>query len=165
MVGSILILDAPHENFPAAKLIELVQPGFPGVPLRVAPHQGDPGPLDDVVAMWGFAHDFTESIVAGAKQLRWIHSFTTGVDGIMKLKALRKDITVTSSRGLHGPQMSELTFLHMLALSRDYQRIAQNQRESRWERWSQSPIVGKTVVILGVGAIRSEEHTSELQSH
>jgi D-2-hydroxyacid dehydrogenase (NADP+) len=41
----------------------------------------------------------------------------------------------------------------MLALSRDFPRMLANQREKRWERWGQPLLAGKTVVIVGVGAI------------
>ena len=51
-----------------------------------------------------------------APKLRWIQSLTTGTDGILRLASLRADVIVTSTRGMHGPQMSELVFLLMLAL-------------------------------------------------
>ena len=54
---------------------------------------------------------------------------------------------------MHGPQMSELVFLHMLALTRDFPRMQRNQAAGRWERWPQPLLWGKTVVIVGVGAI------------
>ena len=68
-------------------------------------------------------------------------------------RALRADVTVTSTRGMHGPQMSELVFLHMLALLRDFPQMQRNQAERRWERWPQPLLSGKTIVIVGVGAI------------
>ena len=55
--------------------------------------------------------------------------------------------------GMHGPQMSELVFLHMLVLLRDYPRILRNQAAAHWERWPQPLLWHKTAVIVGVGAI------------
>jgi phosphoglycerate dehydrogenase-like enzyme len=49
--------------------------------------------------------------------------------------------------------MSELVFLDMLSLARNYPRILENQRAKRWERWPQPLLAGKTAVIVGVGAI------------
>jgi phosphoglycerate dehydrogenase-like enzyme len=85
--------------------------------------------------------------------LRWIQSLTTGTDAILKLRALRPQITVTSTRGMHGPQMSELVFLQMLALSRDFPQMQRNQTAHLWKRWPQPLLAGKTIVIVGVGAI------------
>lgn len=101
----------------------------------------------------GHHFQFDEDLLGRAPRLRWIQSLTTGTDAILKLKALRPEVTVTSTRGMHGPQMSELVFLHMLALTRDFPRMQRNQAAGRWERWPQPLLWGKTVVIVGVGAI------------
>jgi D-2-hydroxyacid dehydrogenase (NADP+) len=66
---------------------------------------------------------------------------------------MRVEVTVTSTRGMHGPQMSELVFLQMLALLRNFSRMQRNQSAHRWDRWPQPLLAGKTVVIVGVGAI------------
>jgi len=101
----------------------------------------------------GHHFQFDEDLLARAPRLRWIQSLTTGTDAILKLKALRSGVTVTSTRGMHGPQMSELVFLHMLALTRDFPRMQRNQAAGLWERWPQPLLWGKTVVVVGVGAI------------
>lgn len=107
----------------------------------------------DADVLIGHHFQFDEDLVARATKLRWIQSLTTGTDAILKLKALRPEVLVTSTRGMHGPQMSELVFLHMLALTRDFPRMQRNQAEGIWERWPQPLLWGKTVVIVGVGAI------------
>lgn len=96
---------------------------------------------------------FDDEMLRNAPKLRWIQSLTTGTDAILKLAALRPDVTVTSTRGIHGPQMSELVFLHMLALSRDFPRMLRNQAAAHWQRWPQPLLSGKTIVIVGMGAI------------
>jgi phosphoglycerate dehydrogenase-like enzyme len=56
--------------------------------------------------------------------------------------------------------MSELTLLLMLALTRQLPRVLANQAQRKWDRWPQSILDGKTVAILGVGAI--SEHLAPL---
>lgn len=107
----------------------------------------------DAEVMIGHHFQFDDTLVARASRLRWIQSLTTGTDAILKLNTLGQDVCVTSTRGMHGPQMSELVFLHMLLLTRDYPRILRNQQAGVWERWPQPLLWGKTVVIVGVGAI------------
>jgi D-2-hydroxyacid dehydrogenase (NADP+) len=104
-------------------------------------------------ALIGHHFQFDEDMLERATRLRWIQSLTTGTDAILQLASLRADVTVTSTRGMHGPQMSELVFLQMLALSRDFPRMQRNQAAQRWERWPQPLLDGKTAVIVGVGAI------------
>ena len=98
------------------------------------------------------AQDVSAELVAAMPKLRWIQALTTGTDPLLAL-ALPAAVIVTSVRGIHGPQMAELTILLMLALSRDFPRMLANQRERRWQRWGQRLLAGKTVVIVGVGAI------------
>jgi D-2-hydroxyacid dehydrogenase (NADP+) len=109
--------------------------------------------VEEAAALIGHHFQFDEDMLKRAKRLRWIQSLTTGTDAILKLSALRADVTVTSTRGMHGPQMSELVFLQMLALLRDFPRMQQNQAAHVWERWPQPLLSGKTVVIVGIGAI------------
>jgi len=109
--------------------------------------------LEDAEVLIGHHFQFDEAMLRRAPRLRWIQSLTTGTDAILQLAALRAEVTVTSTRGMHGPQMSELVFLQMLALLRNFPRMQRNQSAHRWDRWPQPLLAGKTVVIVGVGAI------------
>jgi D-2-hydroxyacid dehydrogenase (NADP+) len=107
----------------------------------------------DAEAIIGHHFQFDDQLLERAPRLRWIQSLTTGTDAILRLKSLRPETVVTSTRGMHGPQMSELVFLHMLALARDFPRMQRNQAAGVWERWPQPLLWGKSIVIVGVGAI------------
>ena len=107
----------------------------------------------DAEAIIGHHFQFDDQLLERAPRLRWIQSLTTGTDAILRLKSLRPETLVTSTRGMHGPQMSELVFLHMLALARDFPRMQRNQAAGLWERWPQPLLWGKSMVIVGVGAI------------
>ncbi len=104
-------------------------------------------------ALIGHAFQFDEDMLLRARRLRWIQSLTTGTDAILRLASLRPEVMVTSTRGMHGPQMSELVFLQMLALLRDFPRMQRNQAARAWKRWPQPLLWGKNAVIVGVGAI------------
>jgi D-2-hydroxyacid dehydrogenase (NADP+) len=107
----------------------------------------------DCEALIGHHFQFDDALLERAPALKWIQSLTSGTDAILKLKGLRKEVAVTSTRGMHGPQMSELVFLTMLALTRDFPRMLENQAMHQWERWPQPLLLGKRIVIVGVGAI------------
>jgi D-2-hydroxyacid dehydrogenase (NADP+) len=149
---SVLYIGAPEAD--AAAFAELAQADFPGIALLATNDRSvaleNAGPAE---VMIGHHFQFDEVLLERAPRLRWIQSLTTGTDAIVKLAALRADTLVTSTRGMHGPQMSELVFLHMLALARDFPRIHRNQSLARWERWPQPLLWGKSIVIVGVGAI------------
>jgi len=96
-------------------------------------------------------HAFNDARLNRAGKLKWIHAMTTGTNAILGGRALRPEVVVTSTRGIHGPQMSEMVFMYMLNLARDYPRMLDNQRQHIWKRWTQTRLHGKTVVILGLG--------------
>ena len=86
-------------------------------------------------------------------RLKWVHSLGTGTDGITDSPYLGKDVIVTATRGIHGPPISELAFLLMLAFNRDFRRIERQREAKAWQRFPGRLLDGKTVGILGVGAI------------
>jgi D-2-hydroxyacid dehydrogenase (NADP+) len=127
---------------------------FPGLDLYASnDRDGTLALLKDAEVLIGHHFQFDEEMLARAQRLRWIQSLTTGTDAILQLAALRAEVTVTSTRGMHGPQMSELVFLQMLALLRNFPRMQRNQAAHRWDRWPQPLLAGKNIVIVGVGAI------------
>lgn len=97
-----------------------------------------------------------DDFIRKATNLEWVQSLISGTDAILSLKALKDDVLITSARGIHGPQMSELAFLHMLSLTRRYPRMLKNKDRKQWERWPQSLLYKKTVGILGIGTIAEE---------
>ncbi|MDH7797648.1 MULTISPECIES: D-2-hydroxyacid dehydrogenase [unclassified Beijerinckia] len=102
------------------------------------------------------AHDVTDDLIAAMPHLRYICSLTAGVDHLHGLKALKADVRITSGRGIHGPQMSELAFLYMIALSRNFPAMQANQRNHVWQRWPQTLLLGKTAVLIGIGPIAED---------
>jgi phosphoglycerate dehydrogenase-like enzyme len=148
-MASILI--AHHDS---ARYAEVLAPELAGLDVRLAPNLGAAGAaLADAEIIMAGGPGFNEAIIAGAPKVAWIQALTTGTDGITNCRNLPAGLLITSARGIHGPQMSELTLLLMLALTRRFPRMLANQGRRKWEKWPQSILSGKTVAILGVGAI------------
>ena len=152
MSARIIYIGAPEAD--ALAFDRRARSDFPGIPLFATNDRGEAlRQLAGVEALIGHHFQFDEAMLAAAPRLRWIQSLTTGTDAILKLSTLRREVTVTSTRGMHGPQMSELVFLQMLALGRDFPQMQRNQAARIWKRWPQPLLWGKTIVIVGVGAI------------
>jgi D-2-hydroxyacid dehydrogenase (NADP+) len=152
MPARVVYIGAPEAD--AASFLERAAADFPTLEIfatdtRAAAleHAGD------AEVLIGHHFQFDDALIEHAPRLRWIQSLTTGTDAIVRLRSLSPAVIITSTRGMHGPQMSELVLLDMLALARNFPRILANQRAHRWERWPQPLLSGKTVVIVGVGAI------------
>lgn len=98
-------------------------------------------------------HGFNDERLGKAGKLKWIHAMTTGFDAIVGSRTLRPEVVLTTTRGIHGPQTSEMAFLYMLNLARDFPRMRDNQKRRIWKRWTLTRLYGKTVVITGLGQI------------
>ncbi len=102
------------------------------------------------------SHAPTDRLIAAMPKLSYILSLTTGVDHLWTLKSLSPAVRITNARGIHGPQMAELAFMYMLGLIRNVRQFIRNQEQQVWDRWPQPLLYGKTVLLVGLGAIAGE---------
>ncbi len=100
----------------------------------------------------GLAPYIPDALFAAAPQLEWVQALTTGIDNLLAHPGL-KGVALTNCGGIHGPQMSELAILSMLALARRFPAMVENQKAARWEPWRQSLLQHKTLCSVGLGAI------------
>jgi phosphoglycerate dehydrogenase-like enzyme len=89
-------------------------------------------------------------------RLRWIQTMTSGVEGWLRNPALRPDVAMSCARGSHRLSMPENILGALFHLTKPYMAIALDQRESRWGRRQSIPLAGKTLGILGLGAVGRE---------
>jgi phosphoglycerate dehydrogenase-like enzyme len=107
-------------------------------------------------AIFALDQDISREMIAAASRLRWIQALTSGTDSLDGMAELNDDVIVTSMHGVHGPQVSELAILFMLALARRFPAMLENQRSHTWDHWRQVPLYQSTVTIVGMGAIGRE---------
>ncbi|HYV71378.1 MAG TPA: D-2-hydroxyacid dehydrogenase [Pseudolabrys sp.] len=150
---NVLILTEVQEAMRARYKAMLLE-RFPQLTINVVGHHNDVGPyIADIDILLCFSPPMADHVVRDAPKLKWIQALGTGVDNIVDLPSLGKDVLVTNVRGIHGAPVSEATIAYMLSLARDLPRAGQAQVKSQWERWPAALLAGKTVGILGVGLI------------
>ncbi len=147
---NLLILEQLAEEYK-----RLLKPKFPEVNVHAAKNEGEIGDFIEKANIL-LAFRISDGFLKRATQLQWIQSLATGVDYILNLPSLRKEILLTSTRGIHGPQMSELAFLLMLALNRNFPQNVRNQDQGLWDRWPSKLLYQKKVGIFGIGTIGEE---------
>lgn len=94
--------------------------------------------------------------LAKMPRLKMIQSMTAGVDGWMARKDLRPDLPLSAARGTHLPQMPENILGALFHITKHYATIADHQKQSKWVRSQSATLSGKTLGILGLGAIGAE---------
>ncbi|WP_267640505.1 D-2-hydroxyacid dehydrogenase [Haloarchaeobius amylolyticus] len=97
-----------------------------------------------------------------AANLRWIHCLSAGVDHY-DLDALAEEgVVLTNSSGIHAEPIAEQVLWYLLTFERDMHVGQRQQAAGHWERFEGGEIRGKTLGIVGVGAIGGR--TAELAS-
>jgi phosphoglycerate dehydrogenase-like enzyme len=136
---------------------DLIRAANPDLAIRTVGTLNDArAAIVDADIFMAFGAALTEDIFGGAERLKWVHAFGTGLDGIIDQPRLRRDVIVTSTRGIHGPPLSEIAILLMLAMARDFPRSVRAGDKHVWDRFRSQLVYRKTVGILGVGLIAAD---------
>lgn len=98
-------------------------------------------------------HGFEPELADRMPALRWMQSMISGTDMALRGLVNRPDVLLTTARGIHGAEMTEAALYHMLSLARDAGRSARARDERRWDSWDPHVLDGRTVGIVGIGAV------------
>ncbi len=107
----------------------------------------------------------TEAMMAGAvpagllpsmPKLRWVQAMSAGVEGWLALPDLPTGLTLTCARGTHTESMPENIIGSLFYVAKPYAIAAANQKSAKWVHTVAQPLTGKTLGILGLGAIGAE---------
>jgi len=153
LMPNLLILAEVNEAVRSRYKVMLLE-RFPQLTINVAGHHSLVEPfIADADILLCFSPPMADHVVRDAPKLKWIQALGTGIDNIVDLPSLGKEVLVTNIRGIHGPPVSEATIAYMLSLARDLPRSTHAQDRGEWERWPARLLDEKTVGILGVGLI------------
>ena len=150
---NVLILTEVQEAMRARYKAMLLE-RFPQLTINVVGHHNDVGPyIADTDILLCFSPPMADHVVRDAPKLKWIQALGTGVDNIVDLPSLGKEVLVTNVRGIHGRAgIGSDDRLHAFARPRPAARRSR-AGQGQWERWPAALLAGKTVGILGVGLI------------
>lgn len=107
----------------------------------------------------------TEALMAGAvpagllpsmPKLRWAQAMSAGVEGWLALPDLPAGLTLTCARGTHTESMPENIIGALFHVAKPYALVAEHQKQARWVHTVAQPLTGKTLGILGLGAVGGE---------
>ncbi|WP_342540279.1 D-2-hydroxyacid dehydrogenase [Heyndrickxia sp. FSL K6-6286] len=113
--------------------------------------------LNHAEVIVGWKKEIKENCLEQNSSLRWLQSWSAGVDSLPLHHMKERDILLTTASGVHAYPISETIFSLMLALTRKIHTYIKNQQIKKWHHENLSlEIHGKTIGIVGVGAIGKE---------
>jgi D-3-phosphoglycerate dehydrogenase len=96
---------------------------------------------------------FTENVFAQCGQLKLLSLWGTGTDNVDLAAAARHGVTVTNTPGVAAISIAEHCLALLLAAARRIPRTDAEIRQGRWPRGEGAQMHGKTLGIIGLGAI------------
>jgi len=102
-----------------------------------------------------FGWTLPADLVARAPRLRWIQTMSAGVDQLQGTGVEATPILVSDASGIHRIPAGEFVLGLMLALVKGFPRLRDQQAQRRWQRLRPGELHGRTVAIVGLGAIGS----------
>ncbi|MDQ2846142.1 MAG: D-2-hydroxyacid dehydrogenase [Actinomycetota bacterium] len=98
-------------------------------------------------------------LVRHAPSLRLVQATAAGAGQQVETAGLSADdlerVAVASSSGVHAGPLAEFALFGVLAFARGAPRLQRDRDARRWDHYPTRDVAGRTIVILGVGAIGS----------
>src|SRR5262245_40314121 len=88
----------------------------------------------EVLLRWWMPAATLRRILAAAPRLRWLHTPSAGVDGLLIPEVLERDIVVTNSAGAHAIPIAEFVLMFMLGHAKRARDLATLKPENAWKR-------------------------------
>ena len=92
----------------------------------------------------------------GIPELRWLHTFSAGVDNVFFQRLLARGARVTTSAGAMAVPIAQTVVMYLLALSRGLPGWLDDQAKRRWNPREIVDLQGRTLVVAGLGPIGLE---------
>ncbi len=143
---------------PSASWLKLLANLGPEVSLIVS---NDPAkvrefaPQADVIVNGTSNPPLLSAAIPPAHRAKWIHSLWTGVDNVLCPEIMTSPLPLTNGRGVFRRPLAEWTIGAMLYFAYNMRRMVRQQQAAVWEAFTTDEIQGKTLGIVGYGAIGS----------
>ena len=91
-----------------------------------------------------------------ATNLKWLHTFSAGVDNPFFVQLMERGVRLTNSSGATASPIAQTAILYMLALSRNVRAWFQHQDAHEWQRHEFAELDSAHLVVVGMGPIGNE---------
>ncbi len=160
------------------RLEVIYEPDLLRPPRYAADHKGSPTDrtpgqearwrqlLEEADVLFDFDQTHLEDLPELAPNVRWIQSTSSGIGPFVEKMGYpeRMPNTVfTRASGVHAQPLAEFCLMVMLLFRKGLFRILGDQGRKHWERYAGTDLEGRTLAIVGMGAVGS--HVARVAKH
>lgn len=114
--------------------------------------------MKEVVDADALLGTISPAIVKAAKNLRWVQTYSAGVETYRSDELLSSPIVLTNAKIIQGPNISDHAMALLLTMTRQIDKAVLERTKEQWPKNAYHPIElrGKTGLIVGVGGIGTQ---------
>ena len=117
------------------------------------------GLLGEATILYDFDRTHLDDLPDLAPNVHWVQATSAGIGQLVGRQAYADrmpDTVFTTARGVHAIPLAEFAAMSMLMHSRRAGHSQALQSNKEWERYAATDLVGRTAVVVGLGAVGSE---------
>lgn len=113
----------------------------------------------EVLFFWGGSGLMPERYCCHSRKLKWINTFSSGIDPILNSSIKDLPVKLTNARGIHGKTMALTAMGYIISFMRYFPEFSRRQRQHIWSKQldnlPQDP-ESVTVGVIGAGMVGSK---------
>jgi len=106
-----------------------------------------------VIHAWSVAGDLLRDVWRLCPAVRWVHSRSAGLDGVLFPELAASPVLLTNGSGVFSHALAEFFAAAVLFFAKDLRRMVRNQEAGAWEPFDIVEVSGQTAGIVGYGDV------------
>lgn len=88
-----------------------------------------------------------------ASRVRWVHSLSAGLDGMLFRELVESPVPLTNARGVFSDALAEFAIGAVFFFARDFRRLVRSRAAGVWDPFDIVEVRGQTLGLVGYGDI------------
>jgi phosphoglycerate dehydrogenase-like enzyme len=150
---TVLVIAPPDDA--SVRRLDALPSGVRAVVGQAPEDFGDAVRAAEVVLHCSGGRKRLEPLLAQATRVRWVHSCSAGVEGLLFPALVDGPVVLTNARGAYSRSLAEWSLAAVLFFAKDLRRLLRSQAAGRWDPFDPEELAGRTLGIVGYGDIGS----------
>lgn len=146
---TVLVIDQPQAKYLGA--LEKLRPQATVVIGNQLDLLQEAARRSDVIFVGMSGSNLLRAIFPNATRVRWVHSFSAGVEKVLFAELVTSSVTLTNARGVFKRSLAEFVMAAVLFFAKDLRRMLRSQEAGGWEPFDVEEVHGKVMGIVGYG--------------